>query len=141
MGRVGQIVLVTTFIAFSWLAMQAVHECGHVLAAVASGGEVQKVVLHPFALSRTDVMPNPHALLVVWAGPVFGSVLPLGVWTLTRWLRWPHVFMWRFFAGFCLVSNGVYFVGGSFARGADPGDLMRLGMPQPVLIFVGLIGA
>jgi hypothetical protein len=141
MARVRQIVLVTTFIAFSWLAMQVVHECGHVLAAVATGGEVQKVVLHPLALSRTDVTPNLHPLLVVWAGPVFGSVVPLGAWALARWLRWPHVFLWRFFAGFCLVSNGVYLVGGSFARGADPGDLMRLGVSQAVLISVGLVGA
>ena len=141
MARVGQTILVTTFVAFSWLAMQAVHECGHVLAAVATGGEIQKVVLHPLALSRTDVTPNPHPLMVVWAGPVFGSVVPLGAWALVRCLCWPHVFLWRFFAGFCLVSNGVYLVGGSFARGADPGNLMRLGMPQPVLICVGVVGA
>jgi hypothetical protein len=141
MTRVGQTVLITTFIAFSWLAMQAVHECGHVLAAVATGGEIQKVVLHPLALSRTDVTPNPHPLLVVWAGPVFGSVVPLGAWALAKFLGWSHIFLWRFFAGFCLVSNGVYLVGGSFARGADPGDLMRLGMSQAVLISVGLVGA
>jgi hypothetical protein len=141
MARIGQIILVTTFFAFSWLAMQAVHECGHVLAAIATGGRVQKVVLHPLALSRTDVVPNPHPLAVVWAGAIFGSVVPLGAWAWVRRLRWPYVFLWRFFAGFCLVSNGVYLVGGSFARGADPGDLMRLGVPQPVLVSLGLVGA
>jgi hypothetical protein len=98
-------------------------------------------VLHPLALSRTDVNPNPHPLLVVWAGPVLGSVVPLGAWAVAKLLRWPHVFVWRFFAGFCLVSNGVYLVGGSFARGADPGDLMRLGMSEAVLISLGLVGA
>ncbi len=140
MARVRQIILVTTFLAFSWLAMQAVHECGHVLAALATGGMVQKVVLHPLALSRTDVSPNPHSLVVVWAGPLLGSLLPLLGWALA--VRWclPYVFLWRFFAGFCLVANGVYLVGGSFARGADPGDLMRLGVPQVVLIAVGLAG-
>ncbi len=69
MKRLDQIVLVGTFIGFSWLAMQAVHELGHVLGAVATGGRVTEVVLHPCTISRTDVHPNPHPLLVVWPGP------------------------------------------------------------------------
>ena len=141
MTRAGQMVLVVSFVAFSWLAMQVVHECGHVLAAVLTGGEVQKVVLHPLTLSRTEVTPNPHPLLVVWAGPLWGTVLPLGAWALAQWLRWPHAFLWRFFAGFCLVSNGVYLAGGALAGGMDPGDLMRLGTPQAALVGVGLVGA
>jgi hypothetical protein len=139
--RLRQIVLILSFLAFSWLAMQAVHECGHVLAALATGGRVEKVVLNPFALSRTDVAPNPHPLPVVWAGPLFGSALPVLAWAFISRCRAPYVFLWRFFAGFCLVANGVYLVGGSFARGADPGDLLRLGVPQVVLIVVGGVGA
>ena len=139
--RLRQIVLILSFLAFAWLAMQAVHECGHIVAALATGGRVEKVVLHPFALSRTDVAPNPHPLPVVWAGPLFGSALPVLAWAFVCRCRAPFVVLWRFFAGFCLVANGVYLVGGSFARGADPGDLMRLGVPQAVLVAVGLVGS
>ena len=46
MKRLDQIVLILTFFGFSWLAMQAVHELGHVLGGIASGGTVVKVVLH-----------------------------------------------------------------------------------------------
>lgn len=141
MARINQIVLISTFVSFSWLTMQVVHECGHVLAAVSTGGDVQKVVLHPLALSRTDVSPNPCPRIVVWAGPVFGSLAPLMGWLLADRFRWLHVFLWRFFAGFCLVANGVYLIGGSFAKGADPGEMMRLGTPQVVLVLVGAIGA
>jgi hypothetical protein len=120
--------------------MQAVHESGHALAAWLTGGIIQKVVLHPLAFSRTDVNPNPHPLVEIWAGPLLGSLLPLLGWALVvRW-RVPYVFLWRFFAGFCLVANGVYLLCGSFAAETDPGDLMRLGVPQSVLISVGLVG-
>lgn len=141
MSRILQFFFITSFLAFSWLAMQAVHECGHVLAAIATGGTVQKVVLHPLELSRTDVAPNPQALLVVWAGPLFGAILPLPAWGVAERCRWPHIFMWRFFSGFCLVANGVYLVGGALTDGADPGDLMALGVPKSALIAIGLIGA
>lgn len=70
MKRLDQIVLIGTFIAFSWLAMQAAHELGHVLGAVITGGKVVKVVLHPCTISQTDVFPNPHPLVEVWAGPI-----------------------------------------------------------------------
>ena len=53
------------------------HELGHIAAAVVSGGSVRQVVLYPLTFSRTDVEPNPHPLLVVWAGPIFWALLPL----------------------------------------------------------------
>jgi membrane-associated protease RseP (regulator of RpoE activity) len=46
MKRAAQILLIGTLIAFCWLAMQAVHEMGHVLVARLTGGEVLKVALH-----------------------------------------------------------------------------------------------
>ena len=90
MKRTDQIVLIGAFIGFSWLAMQAVHELGHVLGAVATGGQVTKVVLHPCTISRTDVHPNPHPLLVVWAGPVVGAALPLLAFLVARRQRQLH---------------------------------------------------
>jgi len=77
MRRLEQIVLIGTFLGFSWLAMQAVHELGHVAAARLTGGTVTQVVLHPCTISRTDVSPNPRPLVVVWAGPLVGATLPL----------------------------------------------------------------
>jgi len=65
MKRLPQILLIVTFIGFSWLAMQVVHEAGHVLVARLTGAEVTKVALHPLIVSRTDVAENPHPLAVV----------------------------------------------------------------------------
>jgi hypothetical protein len=65
-----RLVLWVCLVALSWLAMQAVHEFGHMLHAWLSGGRVVQVVLHPLAISRTDVEPNPSPQFVVWGGPL-----------------------------------------------------------------------
>ncbi|HVT89357.1 MAG TPA: hypothetical protein VHD56_10930 [Tepidisphaeraceae bacterium] len=75
--RFRQILLVGGILWTSWLAMMLVHECGHVLGGLATGGTVRRVVWHPAVISRTDVKPNPHPLVEIWAGPIFGSMLPV----------------------------------------------------------------
>jgi hypothetical protein len=140
MRRLAQILLIVTFVAFSWLAMQAVHESGHVLAARLTGGEVTKVVLYPLAFSRTDLGKNPHPLAVVWGGPLIGSILPLLLFGLAATLRVSGVYLFRFFAGFCLVANGAYVGAGWWvADGADPRVMMDNGSPVWLLVLFGLL--
>src|SRR5436190_17007933 len=100
MKRFPQIVLILTFIGFSWLGMQVVHEAGHVLIASLTGGGVTKVALHPLIMSRTDLGKNPHPLAVVWGGPLIGSALPLLLFVSAAALRAPGAYLFRFFAGF-----------------------------------------
>lgn len=126
---------------FSWFAMQAVHELGHVLAAWATSGEVERAVLHPLTISRTDVSPNPHPLLVAWAGPIVGVLLPLIMAGLCRVLRRGPRSFCDFFAGFCLIANGAYIGAGSFAAIGDAGDLLRHGAPKWTLIAFGGVTA
>jgi hypothetical protein len=88
--RFFQFLLLVSLAAFSWLAMQAVHELGHVLHAGLSGGAVERVVLHPLDISRTDVSPNPHPLFVAWGGAAWGCSIPLALWAAVRWLARPR---------------------------------------------------
>src|SRR5207244_10528916 len=106
--RLHQVVLITSTVLGSWLGMQAVHESGHVVGAWLTGGRVDKVVLHPLTISRTDLAHNPHPLPVVWAGPIVGIVIPLLLWASAARLGMPGTFVLRFFAGFCLLANGLY---------------------------------
>jgi sterol desaturase/sphingolipid hydroxylase (fatty acid hydroxylase superfamily) len=140
MKRLFQILLIVTFIGFSWLAMQVVHEAGHVLVARSTGAEVIKVALHPLIMSHTAIGENPHPLAVVWGGPLVGCLLPLALFALAAALSAPGVYLFRFFAGFCLVANGVYIGAGHFiANGADPWVMMESGSPRWVLVVFGAL--
>jgi hypothetical protein len=134
-----RIILIAALLPLCWLAMQVVHEAGHVVAAWATGGTVTVVVLHPLAISRTDVSPNPHPLAVVWAGPVVGSLIPLLAWLQAMRRKLPATFLWRFFAGFCLIANGVYLGTAIITPVGDAADLVRLGMPVwSMAVFGGI---
>ena len=138
MNRLPQIVLIGTFISFSWLAMQAVHELGHVGGGLATGGRIAKVVLHPLTISQTDMGLNPHPLIEVWSGAIIGAILPLAVFLIAAWFRCPAVYLFRFFAGFCLVANGAYLGIGSLVGIGDAGALLACGARQWQLILFGI---
>lgn len=130
--------LLVSFLPLCWLWMMSVHELGHVLGARCTGGTVKFVELHPLTISRTDVEPNPSPLFVVWCGPVIGCVVPAVFWGIARLMKWQCEFLFRFFAAFCLVSNGVYIGVGSFDFVGDAGDMLRLGSPAWLLWLFGL---
>jgi Peptidase M50B-like len=137
--RLFQITLVLSTLLLCWIWMMIVHEFGHVLMAWTCGETITKVVLHPLAISRTDTTHDKHPLLVIWGGPVLGSLIPLAALLAAHFLRFRFVYLCRFFAGFCLISNGAYLGVGSFASIGDAGDLARAGCPQSVMIVFGVV--
>lgn len=138
MKHAHQILLIGTFLPLCWLGMMAVHELGHVIGAVATGGTVERVVLYPLAISRTDVSPNPAPILVVWAGPLVGVLLPLAVLVGFKVGRVALAYLPQFFGGFCLIANGAYIGVGSFGRIGDAGDMLRHGSPMWCLWLFGV---
>jgi len=138
MSRFSQLLLIGSTIGFSWLGMMVVHEAGHVGHLGLSGGTVEKVVLHPLVISRTDPGENPHPLFVAWGGVIWGSLIPLATLGLVRRLAPSYTYLARFFAGFCLTANGAYLLGDAFVRGGDARELIRYGTPPWVLIGCGL---
>lgn len=129
MQRFHQVLFSVSLVACSWLGMMAVHELGHVVGAVFTSGSVERVVLHPLSISRTDVLPNPHPAVVVWLGPVVGCIIPILMLVMIP----QHLVVLRnsaqFFAGFCLVANGAYIAIGSFDGIGDCGEMLRTGTP------------
>jgi len=130
--------LIVALLALSWLLMQAVHELGHVLHAQWSGVPVDRVILHPLELSET-VLLQDTSLFIAWAGALWGVAIPLAIWAilLKAWPQQGHLA--RFFAGFCLVANGVYLGVGAFARVGDARDLLRHGAAPWQLLLFGLL--
>jgi Peptidase M50B-like len=141
MHRLHQAVLIVSTVLGSWLGMQAVHELGHVLGAWLTGGRVDKVVLHPLTISRTDLAHNPRPLVVVWAGPIVGVLLPLVAWGVAAGLRLRGAYVLRFFAGFCLLGNGLYIGVGSFDAIGDCGEMLRHGSQLWQLWLFGAVTA
>lgn len=134
-----RLVLIVSTLMASWWGMQGVHELGHVLGAWLTGGHVSRVVLHPLSLSRTDLSHNPVPLVVVWAGPVMGCMIPLAIWGWAAWSRSSVAFVLRFWAGFCLVANGAYLAFGALGKIGDCGVLREQGVPVWALWMFGAV--
>ncbi len=139
MPRLTKFVFVVSLLVVSWLLMQVVHEFGHVTGAWLTAGRVRRLVLHPLAISRTDVSPNPSPLLVVWLGPIVGGLLP----SLAMFLvpaRHPGASgSVEFFAGYCLTANGAYIAIGSIDQVGDCAAMLQLGTPHWVLLGFGAV--
>jgi Peptidase M50B-like len=140
-SRINQAILVASTLLGSWLGMQAVHEFGHVFGAWLTGGRVSQVVLYPLTISRTDLASNPYPLIVAWAGPSAGVLLPLVVWLAAAKAGMPGAFVLRFFAGFCLLANGLYIGFGSFDRVGDCGEMLKHGSQVWQLWLFGIVTA
>jgi hypothetical protein len=75
------------------------------------------------------------------AGPIVGVLIPLLVWMIAKAARWHVEFILRFFAGFCLIANGLYIGLGSFQGVGDCGDMLNNGSQPWQLWLLGLATA
>ncbi len=137
--RFNQCLYSVSLFAACWLTMMVVHELGHVVGGLITGGSVAGVVLHPLSISRTDLVENPCPAIVVWAGPMLGVLLPLVLLSMTRMLRWSQTPLVQFFAGFCLIANGAYIAGGALEGIGDCGVMRQTGTPLWVMWGFGLL--
>ncbi len=137
MQRMNQFVFIITLLALCWFLMMTLHELGHVIGARLTGGTVQRVILYPLAISRTDVSPNLNPLAVVWLGPILGSLIPIIIpWFVPNRYAALQDMVW-FFAGFCLIANGAYISFGAFDRVGDCDVMLLHGSPLWVLLAYG----
>jgi hypothetical protein len=132
-----RLLLILGLLTTCWLGMMLVHECGHMLAAVCTGGTVTRLEWPLWGFSRTDVSPNPHPLPVAWAGPLFGAMMPALLSLALRMLRLRSVVA-EIFAGFCLIANGTYLSAGSLGRIGDTAEILKHGGPLWTLWAAGL---
>ena len=126
------------FLTACWFGMLAIHEIGHITATWASGAVVEQVILFPLPWTSASNVEIP--LVVYGAGAVVGTALPLFLWFFACWLRLKTAYLFRFFAGFCLIANGAY-IGGDFSvtGPSDAGFLIEHGASRPVLVLFGVL--
>jgi hypothetical protein len=137
--RVYQVLLIVSFTLVSWLGFMVVHEFGHILFARLTGGSVSYVNLHPLRISWSAFAPNPHPQFTAWGGPVLGASIPLILFAIARFARAPGLYLFQFFAGFCLVANGLYIFIDAFVRDGDSATLLHNGAVLcELLVFAAL---
>jgi hypothetical protein len=56
-----------------------------------------------------------------------------------RAFRLRFVYLFQFFAGFCLIANGCYLGAGTFFDAGDAGDLARYDCPRWLMLLFGLV--
>lgn len=136
--RFWQSLLISSTLAFSWLAMQVVHEAGHVLHLLATGGSIEQLTLHPLELSHTLPSANPCPFVTAVGGPLWGVLFPLLLWWIVARLIPARSYLAAFFAGFCLVVNGAYLAGDAIVQGGDGLQFVQYGIPPWTLVTVGV---
>jgi len=119
--------------------MQVVHEAGHVIGALMYGVPIERVLLGPLTISQTMIGETEHKRIITWLGPIFGVIFPVVLWAIVRPFQWPELFLFRFFAGFCLVANGFYLLFGPADGFTDSGALLSHGAGRLPLILFGVI--
>ncbi|MCC9604567.1 hypothetical protein LOC68_27380 [Blastopirellula sp. JC732] len=122
-----------------WLWMQIIHELGHALATLYFGGQVELVYLVPWDISRTDFHAPQHELPIIWAGPIFGALVPAIVWLTLRLFKSSQEPLAAFFAGFCLIANGAYLGAAVFLPVGDAAEILKLGGASWQLALFGVV--
>jgi hypothetical protein len=82
--------------------MVLTHELGHLLGGWLGGATLQQFDLAPWRLPYSIHQPDPHPLLTLWMGPLFGAFFPLVLSVLIR-RPWAD-----FIADFSVLANGTY---------------------------------
>ncbi len=124
---------------FSWLYMQWTHELGHILTGIATGAEIERVILNPFLFSMTQFASNPRPHLTTWGGPILGVLIGAGLPILLSIRLKSARACLLIVAAFVMIVNGLYIGLGAFHPIADASDLVQHGSPRWTLGVFGLV--
>ena len=128
--------------AFGCVAAIALHEAGHIIVILGSGGEVTRIQLQPF--TRSVVTYNiPISAPLFWisaAGVMLGVTGSYIILTALRTCRSPYALPLVMTGVASLLGNGLYLVLGSTVLNGfgDPGRMIALGFPAAGLFTAGV---
>ena len=130
--------LVMAMTAFSWLWMQWTHEAGHMIAGVATGAKIERVILDPRTFSMTQFESTPYPLVAVWGGPLIGVVLGAAIPLLLAYKFKRLRFELGLITAFVLLANGLYIGIGAFNPVGDAVSMTKHGSPRWTLIMFSM---
>jgi len=125
-------------IVFAYNAITIVHELGHAAAAMATGGEVDRIEVSPVSWSYAHFVSDPEPRATSWGGflaaATIGPLVFFIVWGVkSRFSLWGLMLA---MAG--LVGSGVYMLVGAIIGIGDSASLMARGISPGILIIIGI---
>jgi|ERR1043166_148892 hypothetical protein len=123
--------------AFGYNAANILHECGHLLSGILSGGRALGLTSHPFSWSMARVADCRHPQFMTWGGILWSGLLGLIIFIFSYPSRSIVLFPILLTSSLLILVNGVYFTTGTLIRAGDPADLMEYGVGAPVLLVIG----
>ncbi len=121
----------------SWWPFMVVHELGHIASGLINSATIEAIELRPWRLSYTMLSGSKRPLVDIWAGVVIGGYLPLVLLLVPTGRRIRKGL--TFFAGFCLIANGVYIGIGWLGPYGDTKEMMQMHTPVWVMIVFSLV--
>ncbi|MCA9274544.1 MAG: hypothetical protein KDA29_00805 [Phycisphaerales bacterium] len=118
--------------------MQWTHELGHIIAGLASGATIERVILDPRTFSMTQFRSTPHPLIAAWGGPLLGVIIGAGIPLLLSRVLPGFRFSLRIIAAFVLLANGLYIGLGAAYPVGDAQSLIMFGSPRWLLAVFGI---
>ncbi len=123
--------------AFAYNVVSALHELGHVVGALATGGHPHSLVLHPFSTSSVEVSPDPRPLVTYGAGVLAPPVVGLALFRALRHVQAPVLLPVLLIPSIAWASSGLYLVVGAALQVGDAAVLMQTGIPRAALFAAG----
>ncbi len=132
-----RIAIFAVTVLWAWTVMTLFHEMGHLFAGLLGRGQLLGLELRPWHLPDSQFVGDRFPRVTIWAGPVLGSLVPLGIACLVK-----RPATW-FVAWFCLLANGLYLFLGLFSDGSelDTRKLIRAGTPTTVVAIIASVAA
>ncbi|MEA5079169.1 MAG: M50 family metallopeptidase, partial [Anaerolineaceae bacterium] len=126
-----QVLFNTGCLAFSFCSFPFLHEGGHALATILTGGQVSGFNINPLGWSYL-IYPSspPNLLFTAWGGILFSTFISLFFIGIAFRYRNPFVVLIGFLGIYGLLHNGLDFIFGMVFATGDPSLLLRLGVPS-----------
>lgn len=121
------------------LAQRAAHELGHAIGTWVTGGEVYRIVLHPFLEGRCEHSTTPFPTITTLAGVGFSMLVGAGAIIMSRRYHRPMLAPLVMMGIAAFFSSGFYYIVGVIIPFGDPGYLTNaLGTSSILVLLFGI---
>lgn len=124
---------------FAYNASTIVHELGHGLTLIATGGELDFIEVSPFSWSYAHYRSNPEPMATSWSGFLWETIFGVLAFSIL-WIAKSRLSLFGVVLAIAsLAGTGIYMLVGAVLRIGDSAALIRMGVPPAVLVITGSV--